>query len=273
MRDNNGVVASVWPPVAGENRIGCCDEAEVKEWSLVLAAIGIPHTIVRTADGFCLQISSFQMEDAIRELKLWKNQAPLPAAPSSSKEEWVPAWVIPLFLVLFHFYYTIYGNPNTAIALFGISGQGLSRGEFWRPLTALFIHDGMLHLLFNVLLLTLLMPSIKKYTSTASAWTIILLASSIANITAVLCKQDYIVSIGASTSCFLCDWRWSRIANPIFYSYKEQSMDYGDWSGGYFFNIEQRSFNRLRGTYFWARVWFCYWVLDPICQQSKKVAA
>jgi len=191
------------PPVSSPGVIGPGSESEVKEWSLVIAAVGIPHRIVTTGERWSLQLDASRQEDALRELRLWKEQTPLLERQPVSTKKWRPGLFIPLLPVVTHLLYSIPGEAEAAVRLFGISGQGLAAGELWRPLTALFVHTTVLHLLFNILPLMLIVPTIKSVIGPGAAWTLLLIAAASGNVTATQIRGGAgVLSIGASTAVF-----------------------------------------------------------------------
>lgn len=193
-----------WPPLAGDARIGPGEKGEVDEWSLVLAAFGIGHVIEASpGSGYCLRVEPFQREAAVEQLRLWKGEAPLVTPPVAPATSWAPSLLLPFLLVIVHLRFLLPEESGRALVERALlSGTLLAAGEWWRPLTALLFHSGILHLVSNILPLTLLAPALSVRVGRGAAWATLLLASVAGNVAAALLRDPAIRSVGASTMVF-----------------------------------------------------------------------
>ena len=85
---------------------------------------------------------------------------------------------------------------------FAISTKALAAGEWWRPVTALTIHSGPVHLAGNLACLALLGAVACECFGAGVAWILILGAGILGNMSACLFHGEGYTSVGASTSGF-----------------------------------------------------------------------
>lgn len=78
----------------------------------------------------------------------------------------------------------------------------VANGEIWRIVTAVFLHGGFLHLLFNMFSLFLFGPELEKIVGKARFITIYLIAGIVGNMATFLIQPPYYASLGASGAIF-----------------------------------------------------------------------
>lgn len=87
-----------------------------------------------------------------------------------------------------------------------IAGMGInyliSNGEWWRLFTPMFLHAGIMHLLFNMFSLFLFGPELEKIAGKARFLTIYLLAGIFGNIATFFLRGPEYASVGASGAIF-----------------------------------------------------------------------
>lgn len=87
-----------------------------------------------------------------------------------------------------------------------ISGMGvnflISEGEWWRLFTPMFLHAGIMHLLFNMFSLFLFGPELEKIAGKARFITIYLLSGIFGNIATFFLQEPGYASVGASGAIF-----------------------------------------------------------------------
>lgn len=123
-------------------------------------------------------------------------------------------------LALVHYYKT-HGHDWIDKA-WARNGRALfEEGEFWRPLTALFVHADLAHLLGNLFFGSLFMYFVHRAYGPMWAWLSVMLAGAVGNaLVAALFYPEPFAGIGASTAVFaavgllvahgLIWTRWSR---------------------------------------------------------------
>jgi rhomboid protease GluP len=78
----------------------------------------------------------------------------------------------------------------------------ISDGEWWRLLTPMFLHGGIMHLLFNMFSLFIFGPELEKIAGKARFLTIYMLAGTFANIATFFLQAPEYTSLGASGAIF-----------------------------------------------------------------------
>lgn len=91
------------------------------------------------------------------------------------------------------------GSPLAAVA--GLSGPGVAAGQWWRLLTAGFLHAGLLHLGLNMMVLYLLGPPLERSLGRAGFATLYLLGLVASSLGALLAAPRGL-TIGASGAIF-----------------------------------------------------------------------
>lgn len=101
------------------------------------------------------------------------------------------------------FIMTLIPNLGEEIFYFGVSVNGLiAQGEWWRIITAMFLHGGWMHILFNMFSLFLFGPELEQIAGKIRFLAIYFL-SGIGGGLATLATQDAIyASVGASGAIF-----------------------------------------------------------------------
>jgi rhomboid protease GluP len=95
------------------------------------------------------------------------------------------------------------GSTNeTTLMAFGVkSNAAIAEGEWWRFITPIFIHIGLLHLLFNSYALWMVGPQVEKLYGSAS-FVILYVVTGIAGVVGSYVYHPYSISAGASGAIF-----------------------------------------------------------------------
>lgn len=75
-------------------------------------------------------------------------------------------------------------------------------GEWWRLITSLFLHGGMMHLLFNMFALFLFGPELEKIAGKMRFLTIYFLAGIFGNVATYVSQEGMYASVGASGAIY-----------------------------------------------------------------------
>jgi membrane associated rhomboid family serine protease len=173
---------------------------------VVLKMAGIPGAIVQTGSDFAVRVESLHLDSAIKELTRYEleNRRRVPESPTFPKVSngWVGAIIFAAVLVLVHVL-----QQQHAFALdwwaAGMAKAGLIRqGEWWRIITALSLHAGVLHLAGNVALGGLFGVLASQRFGYGLAWCGILLAGALGNAINAVVQAATHASVGASTAVF-----------------------------------------------------------------------
>jgi rhomboid protease GluP len=177
---------------------------EAQKLALVLHALSIPHHLIRTGDKVHILTPESQAAIARTQLDQYQEEAPLRTAPSklANKEAGTIAAGLWLgSLSISHFIMTRSFASEWASA--GVStASGVRSGEWWRTVTALFLHADIVHLLGNLALGGLLVGLLAAETGAGTALLITLLGGALGNASNALIGVDTHASIGASTAVF-----------------------------------------------------------------------
>lgn len=177
------------------------------DWSLVLQSIGISHSVDSVADGWIIKVDEKSLERARQEIYLYeKENSAWPVRNIHTPPEYghkPPTVFIMLVLVLF---YSITGDHWAVNMWFeqgAVAGEAmLERGEWWRAVTALTLHNGPVHLLSNVIIGGLMTHMLCRLTGTGTGWLLIIVAGALGNILNVFMRGGDHLSVGFSTAVF-----------------------------------------------------------------------
>lgn len=101
------------------------------------------------------------------------------------------------------FFLDLLPGIGTLIYNYGLQANYLvAQGEIWRIFTAMFLHDGFFHILFNMFWLYLFGPELEKIVGKARFLTIYLLAGVIGNLGTFFMYPENYASLGASGAIF-----------------------------------------------------------------------
>ena len=181
--------------------------AEAEEYALVILAMGEECLILDMPEGFEI-LTGESRNDSIREEfaayareKAGQTARELNHDPPlfQSGLELALVWVLALFVV-FHFQVedseVIERFSNSNLALF-------DRGEWWRPLTALFLHADFAHLLGNAIYGLVFFQLVARSVGPWFGWFLILSSGVLGNFLSAWLRYPHDVrSLGASTATF-----------------------------------------------------------------------
>ncbi len=177
---------------------------QAHEAGLSVLACGHPYWVRLVEGRFLLIVKGENADTLKREVdataaknKFWPPRVLDLSAPSQNK--WPTASFIVLLMVVFWFQ-----QEDPKIVDLGVnSSQGLAAGEWWRTVTAVTLHADIGHLAGNLLGLSTFAYLACRYLGNGLAWTLILAAASLANLSnACLRSGESFSSLGASTAVF-----------------------------------------------------------------------
>lgn len=179
---------------------------ECNELALVLAAQSIPSQVRWDGRSWRLSVPGAAVSYARLEIEAYRTETKLTGAPTPGVEAYGKPW--PGIV--------IYAALITALSLmaadmvFGIDwveagrmdGGGVRAGDWWRPVTALFLHADASHLLGNVLFGGFFAFSVARYFGSGLGWLTIVASAAVANFGNGMFQGIEHRSIGASTAVF-----------------------------------------------------------------------
>ena len=98
---------------------------------------------------------------------------------------------------------TLIPKLGDEIFLFGMSVNGwILHGEWWRIVTSIFLHQGWMHILFNMISLFLFGPELEKLVGKMRFFVIYLLSGVAGGIATLLTQDAIYATVGASGAIF-----------------------------------------------------------------------
>jgi membrane associated rhomboid family serine protease len=180
-------------------------------WSLVLEARGYDSRAERRGFGWQLLVPVDRFEAAREELRRFEAEnrnwpPPLPPPPLRADNRLAAISVL-LLLATFHnltlLDLDLLGHrPVDWIALGNAHAERILAGQWWRPVTALTLHSGWLHLLGNLTLGGIFVVRLCRDLGSGLAWSLLLASGSLGNLANAWLQQPFHRAVGASTAVF-----------------------------------------------------------------------
>lgn len=180
-------------------------------WALVLEARYVPCRLQPDAGVTQLLVPAESFETAVRELRLFEAENrnwPPPPPPVRVQEHNTLATISILLLIgLFHnitlLHLSLPGvGPVDWIGAGSARANYIVSGDWWRAVTALTLHSGIVHLCSNLLIGGSIMILLCRETGSGLAWSLALGAGFLGNIANAYFQLPTHVSVGASTAVF-----------------------------------------------------------------------
>lgn len=184
----------------------CATPQKGEQYALVLAAMGMQSWIVPEGERLVLLVSAGDAARATSELAAYDRENLDPIVPRASPQLAPPRseiaiafWAVLLFFFAaarheaFAFDWLGKGAANSALML---------GGEWWRAVTALFLHAGSVHLLGNLVFGTVFLLLLAQLAGAGVATLLMVAAGAAGNILSALVQTQEHTSIGASTAIF-----------------------------------------------------------------------
>jgi membrane associated rhomboid family serine protease len=200
-------------------------QKRIEEWALVLSASSIPYVIEEKDQCWILYVDTSnysRAERILREYDFENKEWVTEVSEKPPKTKTFSGLIIGLLLVGIHF--SIRGQlwEREILGMGSASAELILNGQWWRSVTALFLHADLVHVLSNAFACWVFCTSVVQLYGYGLGWFLILLSGAGGNlITAYVYQMDH-VSIGASTAIFgavglLGTWRFvSKRRHSIF---------------------------------------------------------
>ncbi len=183
------------------------DKKTVDEWSLVLFSIGIAHSVEERESGFVIVLESTEDNNrAAKEIIEYVEGIKAKSIYSKSQKK-RDRKIFSIVTFLWFLFFIFFLLTETTENLFhwkyiGInSAFKVKQGEFWRIVTALFLHGDIAHFLGNMLVGFLSFSALSMYLGVGSSTLLFILSGSLGNYLNI-CFRNFHLSLGASTSIF-----------------------------------------------------------------------
>jgi membrane associated rhomboid family serine protease len=179
------------------------------EWITALSAAGMDYRLSRREGRWVLHVPREHSLEARREIEAYErvnagwppSEAPELPARGGPYRTWASAWGAVL-LAGFHVWMGPYDPTIPYLRAASADAAGIVAGEWWRVVTALTLHSGVVHLAGNALCLLLVGHAVCRLFGGGVGW-LLMLGSGVAGNAAVawIFRTEHI-SVGASTSSF-----------------------------------------------------------------------
>lgn len=199
-------------------------------WALVLESRSVPCRLEREGTDWVVFVPDSFFSAALTELRLYeeenRNWPPRVSPPAPMVENTLSTLSVLLLLATFYNITrldgTIFGyGPVDWIELGSAQAGKILAGQWWRTVTALTLHGGVLHLLGNIAIGGVFIVFLCRELGSGLAWLLLLLSGIFGTLANAWFHPPYHSSIGASTLVFgavgilgslrlLRDRRWSR---------------------------------------------------------------
>lgn len=203
-------------PAAGDDAAGpeqlylavreCANREEAERFALVLASVGIPSLIAAGRRRTLLLVRASQAASARAQLDAYVEENRAPPAPGRSllpPGSGQTGLLVAVAAVLFveaaagrHLFGLDWWAAGTAQA-----GR-IVAGEWWRAVTALFLHVGLDHLAGNLLFGAVFALLLSRQLAAGPTWLAILLGGTAGNLANAWLRAPDHASVGASTAVF-----------------------------------------------------------------------
>ncbi len=187
------------------------DTAKVREWSLVLTAMGIRHRVRRTEEGagFLIRVAPDDLDRALEEIRLYEQEnVPLePASATGPRQAGDSTFWILLALAFFYKFVRLdltgFGyDPIPWQKLGRVDAWLIQKGEWWRIVTGLTLHADLAHLIGNLLIGGLFVVLLSRDVGPGLAWLLVFVSGAAGNALNVMVQGFPHASVGWSTSVF-----------------------------------------------------------------------
>lgn len=195
------------------------DGTLVRELSLVLNSVGIPHRVVGNQHQQWILCPADRARDALDELSNYHRENPLARKPEVLLPPRAGALTTALLwaavLALFHVLATAGALGISWPRAGAVDGALVREGELWRPFTALFLHADLKHIASNLAFGALFVVLLQQAIGTAWCWFLVLFGGALGNLLNAYIAGPDLRSLGASTAVFaalgsLTAVQWSR---------------------------------------------------------------
>jgi len=185
-------------------RFSPSDKDLLWRYSLVLLAAGIPHEIRKEKNSWEIWVEAADLERALREIEAYEREnsgfrSKEPALQEGAGEKTFWSFFILTAVLSFTF------EPRWQDLLFRwgiLDGALVRKGEWWRVLTSLFLHQDPGHLLGNMLFGGVFFAFLTRYLPFWKAWGLTILSGVSGNVLSLLLHPENYRALGFSTAVF-----------------------------------------------------------------------
>lgn len=191
----------ILPTLALCTRHASPDRERVRLWSLVLSA---RRFLNRVEPGPRLLVAPALASLAVAEIVAYEvENRPWPQAAVLSDNVWISLIPVGFFLLWAVWLDGLGLGARLTWEQAGLADAGLIRtGQWWRCVTALFLHADVGHLMSNVVALGVLAPLVGRRLGAGLAWILFVVSGGLGNVLNAWVQAATHLSLGASTGVF-----------------------------------------------------------------------
>jgi membrane associated rhomboid family serine protease len=180
------------------------DQAQSREWAVVVQAAGVPCRVERSPGGWGVVVASGD-ESAARTALAAYDAEVIPVGRGDEVVEYGPTAVGVMMAVVLWAAAIVTGFRAGGSKLF-MAGEGSAErivaGQPWRIVTALFLHADFTHLAGNVVATAILGTAVCRLLGPGLGLALIVISGAVGNLMNAYLRGGPHVSVGASTSIF-----------------------------------------------------------------------
>ena len=187
---------------------GILETDKARLYSLVLTATAIPHRVQQINDGNIILVRENYYPEAVRQIRLFEQENPARKDQDTEHQSMPLKYAYKTIWTLFSltafmalgFRYEI---RQTLLEIGAADANRIVDGEYWRSVTALFLHADPAHLFSNLVIGGFIIFWLIEETGPGTGWLLVLITGAAGNyLNALAHGHDGHLSIGASTAVF-----------------------------------------------------------------------
>ncbi|MGE0666507.1 MAG: rhomboid family intramembrane serine protease [Sphingomonadales bacterium] len=184
----------------------CATQADADQHALVLTAVGIRSVIAHEDDGIVLYVPMADAQEAVRQLAAYDEEEARRVRRPALARFAVPKPEGPLLLIAVMAFFFAATEASAWgvdwIARGAVQAGLIAKGEWWRTVTALFLHSDGTHLLGNLAMGVVVGLLVAQLLGSGVAWLAILASGIAGNALNAAIQLPSHTAIGASTAVF-----------------------------------------------------------------------
>lgn len=176
---------------------------QANEWALVLSAASIQHRVDEHDGHFALVVDPADAVTAGEALDSYDAEGASEQQPAAPDLGWSPLGLI--CAIAFVGMLLVTGPSERASTWFkagAASADLIVHGAWWRAVTALTLHEDVLHVVGNAVAALVFASAVGRWLGTGLGGVLILAAATAGNLLTAVVKHTHYVSIGGSTATF-----------------------------------------------------------------------
>ncbi len=183
------------------------DDSLLLDFELVCYSLNIRYIIEKCSFYSLIYLHEDDFNSAVKNFNEFLNETLISEEEESSlpildDKVTIFSHTLILSFFIFFFYYLLSGRKYFIISIGANDAYKVINGEFYRCITALFIHANFFHLISNMIFFLIIFKYVIKIFGEGLGWLLIFLSGFLGNLITSYLYQNYHSSIGFSTSVF-----------------------------------------------------------------------